>query len=686
VDQPLGLVGSIRGIAMLGVFAMHATLFLELSGHRVAGRDYFVEAGRVSVAVFFVLAGFLLYLPFAIARLSGSAPPALGPYYLRRGARIIPAYWFVLFVCAVVFGWTYVFTPGGFVTYFGFLQIFSNDTLARGLFPAWAIDVLVLFYVVLPGWSWLMRRIPISTPPSLQAFGRTEGGMLLALGLAGVAWKIWGYGVTRNTNGGYRPAEALVLALPAYLDVFAIGMGLAVVYLLAMARGEERPAVARAIERRPTLPWVAAALLFLLIVAIDPWINRGRLSDSDDPALIVAHVLSGVFAVALLLPTVFGTAKRGLATRFLALPALVAFGTVSYGFFLWHGTVLQEVHPKLQTLGPRGYVLVALAVSLAAGAVSYVVIERPALRLARRLPRRGAAEPATPVPRLRRLPVLAPAFLAVGRGRVRRRPAAGRRLAGGARARGWRACPAGWRSYGPEGSATVTPGAVSGAVRQVTACGGALVVRGWAAGRGGRPAERIVALRGRRLVAAGAPDRRVMDVAPGAAGGLRRSGFVIAGPAGGARPAPPGDGLRVFAVAGDRASRLPVRAGRAGDRRRPGPAPDGRRPARCAASWTTWWPGGRLSRSRAGRPTPSIAACPTASWSSPAAGSSRPVPRWSSAPTSRSSTAPPSSTPASSSACRWQQARARQLASGRRVRVFAVLGRRASELPVATPR
>mgnify|MGYP001036947981 CR=1 FL=1 len=48
--------------------------------------------------------------------------------------------------------------------------------------------------------------------------------------------------MTRNTNGGYRPAEALVLALPAYLDVFAIGMGLAVVYLLAMARGEERPA------------------------------------------------------------------------------------------------------------------------------------------------------------------------------------------------------------------------------------------------------------------------------------------------------------------------------------------------------------------------------------------------------------------------------------------------------------
>jgi peptidoglycan/LPS O-acetylase OafA/YrhL len=233
---------------------MHATLFLEVSGHRVAGRDYLVEAGRVSVAVFFVLTGFLLYLPFALARLSGSPPPALKAYYVRRGARIMPAYWVVLLVCAVLFGWTYVFTPEGVVTYIGFLQVFGDETLARGLFPAWAIDVLVFFYVlVLPAWSWLMRRIPAT---GLGVFGRTEAGMLLALGLLGVAWKVWAYGETVNLVGGNRPGSALALGLPAQLDLFAIGMGLAVVYLLVAARGANRPAAARAIERRPTAPSV----------------------------------------------------------------------------------------------------------------------------------------------------------------------------------------------------------------------------------------------------------------------------------------------------------------------------------------------------------------------------------------------------------------------------------------------
>ena len=542
---------------MLGVFAMHATLFLELSGHHVAGRDYLVEAGRVSVAVFFVLTGFLLYLPFALARLSGAPPPALKAYYVRRGARIMPAYWVVLLVCALLFGWTYVFTPDGVVTYFGFLQVFSDDTLARGLFPAWAIDVLVFFYVLLPGWSWLMRRIPAN---GLDAFGRTEAGMLLALALFGLAWKVWAYGETANLAGGNRPGAALVLALPAQVDLFAIGMGLAVVYLLVAARGAERPAAARAIERRPTIPWIGAALLFVLIVAIDPWLNRGVMTDADDPELIAAHLLGGVFAVALLLPTVFGTAKRGLATRLLATRALVLFGTVSYGFFLWHGPVLQELHGELAPLGPRRYVLAALALALAAGSLSYVLVERPVVRLGRRLPRRGTAGRAAPAPALRRVPVVAPAILAV----VAAALVAERVLDEGlpdvrglqlARASGHAAVV--W----PGGSATITPGAVSGAVERMAGCGRTLAVHGWAADRrSGRAAERVVAFRGERLVAAGVPDRRRMDEGARGGQGLQPWGFVIAGPDRGGGRASGGQSLRVFAVAGDRASRLPVRA------------------------------------------------------------------------------------------------------------------------------
>ena len=112
------------------------------------------------------------------------------------------------------------------------------------------------------------------------------------------------------------------------------------------------------------------------------------------------QALYGVVAFFLLLPGVFGPQDRGGVRRLLRNRIVQLVGLVSYGVFLWHPWVTSQlfnwmgharvgIDGKLRTSGgdvvPVSIVLVAtvLLVLVVAG-LSYVIVERPFLRLKRR--------------------------------------------------------------------------------------------------------------------------------------------------------------------------------------------------------------------------------------------------------------------------------------------------------------
>jgi peptidoglycan/LPS O-acetylase OafA/YrhL len=105
------------------------------------------------------------------------------------------------------------------------------------------------------------------------------------------------------------------------------------------------------------------------------------------------------------LPGVFGDPSRGLVRRLLASRWLLWIGLVSYSLFLYHLFVLTELH-RIQFAGSQFLLIpVGLALSVAVAAVSYYVVERPAIRLKRLVgqpsePARGEAiaEPAPAAP------------------------------------------------------------------------------------------------------------------------------------------------------------------------------------------------------------------------------------------------------------------------------------------------
>ncbi len=361
------LVDSVRAIAALSVFAYHVAFHLELfrSG-RFAGWGMQLNIG---VAIFFVVSGFLLYRPFAAARHAGAPPPSLLPYAVRRALRIVPAYWVALPVVALVLGLSDVFTPHGIVKYFGFLQIYDKDAIIGGIGPAWTLCIEVSFYVALPLYALLARRLggPVA---------RSELALLALIAAASLGWKLlFRYAVPTDTPG-WLPAQ---VSLPAFADHFAIGMALAVISVAARGRTER-------LERYSWLAWVLAFLAFVAL-------SGGVTGQVFQVQSLWRHELRGVIGALLLAPAVFGAG--GAVRRLLAQPWLLWLGAISYGFYLWHEPVIIALQRQGLDSSAGGVALgvVAFAITLALAAASWYLVERPVLRWgARRFGRRGSEE------------------------------------------------------------------------------------------------------------------------------------------------------------------------------------------------------------------------------------------------------------------------------------------------------
>jgi peptidoglycan/LPS O-acetylase OafA/YrhL len=353
------LFDSLRALAALSIFAYHIAASQGAIGGTWLGNL------NVGVPIFFVVSAFLLYRPMVARRERKQPLPSVRSYAIRRVLRILPAYWVALPLIAIWLGETSdVFTARGIVTYFGFLQLYDQSTIAGGIGQAWTLGVEVTFYAFLPLWAIVVRRFPGELWP------------LAVLALVGIAWKVVVLATLFEPGKAFFPA---LVALPAWLDTFAAGMALAVVSV-RVAAGGWRPGWVRVVERRSWLPWLVAALAYAAL-CLRGWQGGERAQ------ILIAYELKTVVAVGLVLPAVFGDPTRGWVRRVLGFPPLLWVGLVSYGFFLWHLAVIEKLADGGwdDKLGVPLFTLVALAGSLAIAAVSWYGLERHALRLGRHL-------------------------------------------------------------------------------------------------------------------------------------------------------------------------------------------------------------------------------------------------------------------------------------------------------------
>jgi peptidoglycan/LPS O-acetylase OafA/YrhL len=364
-------------------------LSLAAAAYRVFMVGPLLSAMKAGVTIFFVISGFLLYLPYARAISGHGVWPKLGRYARRRAVRILPAYWVALSVIALAPFANDVFSANWW-RYFSLTQIYHPSTMLGGLSVAWTLCVEVTFYALLPalasGVSKIARRWP-AHPASLQllAIGSLA---LISIGVRGLT--------THSLIDPVSPhgGAALVLStsLPGLFDWFAIGLALAV-FASEWEVGSPRFRVVRAAVHRPGTCWVAAGIVYFASVVVSPL-------DLFLPEVgVLPHLLLGAAAMLFVLPALepAPAGARALPVRLLTTPVAVWLGTISYGIYLWNTWLLTAIAGPLAlaALHPQGaatilgVVFAAAFGTIALAAASWYLVERPTQRRLNRPRERG---------------------------------------------------------------------------------------------------------------------------------------------------------------------------------------------------------------------------------------------------------------------------------------------------------
>jgi peptidoglycan/LPS O-acetylase OafA/YrhL len=373
----------LRAMAAATVAITHAAF---ISGYNIRNNSIgpFTARLDIGVAIFFVISGFLLYRPFVLARFQTKAQPQTLPYFRRRFLRIFPGFWLVFTVVLLVpslRGITFVRPSfGGLIAHYTLTNIYFHNHVLGPVQQSWTLATELSFYVFLPIYAFVIRRFG-RTPQSRLLW---ELGGLASLYLISVAFRIWVfYGPPPSFNGQYNTW------LPARIDLFAIGMFLAVCSAWLQSTDRKEPAF----TSHPAFPWVcwgaALASFWYLSVGFglnDPQ-NRGPTPNFSHPQQMWLQFFWGVTAFFLIAPAVFGPQDRGMIRGFLNNRVVQWVGLVSYGIYLWHEAIIDWFlhlhHVKVGTFPRESFLHMTLFMiffTLIAAAISYYCVERPALR------------------------------------------------------------------------------------------------------------------------------------------------------------------------------------------------------------------------------------------------------------------------------------------------------------------
>jgi peptidoglycan/LPS O-acetylase OafA/YrhL len=384
----------VRAVAALAVLVYHVASAAG-SITNPNGVRWLFNGGQVGVPVFFILSGLLLFRPWAAAVLDGRAAPRTAEYLRRRVLRIMPAYWAVIAVFMATAGRDHIGDPLTWIPLLTLTQTYLPDAWwPSALGPAhlgqmWSLVVEVAWYVTLPVTaavlSWYARRTRAAD------VGVRARRLLAGIGVYAAVSAPW-------TILMFFPEwhPLMGLWLPRYFVWFAIGMALAVVTVWARLDGR-RPvaAVCRAVSDSWAACWVAAAMLY--VVAATPAAGPLGLRPDVFWTSLLHLIVFGLCATAFVAPVVLAPPGHPALGPILGNAVMRFLGRISYGVFLWQLPIIVGWYDATGRTF-RGNVLADLpllaAASIAAGALSYYLVEWPVQRLSRRRAPSRRADPA----------------------------------------------------------------------------------------------------------------------------------------------------------------------------------------------------------------------------------------------------------------------------------------------------
>lgn len=378
VRHRLPLLDGLRGVAALCVVLTHVAFQTGTVNHGVWGAV--LARMDLGVALFFVLSGFLLTLPWAKASFTGDPAPDVRRYLIRRAGRILPAYWLVLLVVlattASAAGLSAATANAALV------QVYTGQLLP-GFTQTWSLCTEVAFYLVLPVVAPWLSRTAVAAPHRAAV-------ALTASCVVGWVWVVLAAeGVLPHRAGQW---------LPGHLDWFCVGMLLALLDVRRTAAPRGRVAsVARQLSSNPWPLLALAGTSFWL--ATTPLAGPRTLDPTTPAQAVFKEVTYAVVAGAVVLAVALAPPGQGFLAALLGSRVAQYVGRTSYGIFLWHLLVMAGVFELLDLRlfdGDFWAVLaLTLAGSVAAAGLSWAILER---RVIARVHRVRAVPPALRAP------------------------------------------------------------------------------------------------------------------------------------------------------------------------------------------------------------------------------------------------------------------------------------------------
>ncbi len=303
------------------------------------------------VPAFYCLSGFVLTYHY---RTIGNRVDTL-KYLIARVARVVPLYWFCLFLALSLgpVSYFHVSAPNFVPILLANLLLLQSWFTDPGIYyafnpPAYSLSAEAFFYVAFPLivftsakriWPWLVSSIffmwllCVHSPP---------------------ADLIYFYGICPVTR---LPDFVIGVAAARYFIKFGANH-------LAGARLDF---------------WLSSALEIMLVAAFICWsiICRHLLAGAPGALLPIAERCLGVFIFSILIYTL--ARQKGFLAKLLKNRALVALGEASFAIYLLHDVFIQCLvfhHYSLKELGILGFVLFC-AFSVVASLLAYTWIEQP---------------------------------------------------------------------------------------------------------------------------------------------------------------------------------------------------------------------------------------------------------------------------------------------------------------------
>jgi peptidoglycan/LPS O-acetylase OafA/YrhL len=395
----ISVLDGVRGVAVLMVIVFHV--------NRVTGDNIWVQtenpltssistAGGTGVTLFFVLSGFLLFMPFAKALLFKTSWPLARVFYMRRVLRILPAYYVSLFLIILFQHPEYLHRDHlkNLALFLTFFMDSSRATFRQVNGPFWTLATEWQFYMLLPlialGIAFVVSHVSIKM--------RLPAVTICLLGIIfwGLFIRFWGLYYLNNPSQAFLVPRSVLNVIMFFLfgitgkytEDFAIGMFISLCYIYAhnSTTGEK---VSRGWQSLSPWLWVGG----ILIVVFDAmWHFKDSYVNTSWPFLTsmmpgynwLNEMILAIGFGACIAAILYGS--RGLKAIF-NWPLLRWVGLISYSLYIWHLPLLllfqSRVVPLMQGLHLNRYAIYilfwlwVLVVIVPFSFLSYLIIEKP---------------------------------------------------------------------------------------------------------------------------------------------------------------------------------------------------------------------------------------------------------------------------------------------------------------------